>query len=149
VTLANTSFDLAIGLRGDSEGGDLKFGSGNAIVSIVKRSFDPSIGNVEVTLVSIPSTRRPGVIAVVVPRDGVDFARGFTFPLPGLVAETTASETVAMTTMDGNPMPNWIQYVPGSKSFAVTVEPTRVLPQQVMVRIGSQFWIVRITQRDR
>ena len=149
ITWSTDSLASGISLRGDSDGGDLKFGSGKSMLSIVRRSNDPSIGNVEVVLVSLPSSRRSGVIAVTVPRGGIDYSQGFTFPLPQLVADSATAEIVAVAAMNGGPMPSWLQYIASSKSFMVTTDPFAILPMQVQVKIGNQPWIIRVTQRDR
>ncbi|HEX2584609.1 MAG TPA: YDG domain-containing protein, partial [Steroidobacteraceae bacterium] len=108
---------------------------------------DTQLGDVEVQLVSIPSTRRGGVISVSVPDGSDQYAQGFAFSLPRLVADTANGETVSLMTMSGGPIPDWLQYEPSTKTFVISNSPSVVLPMQVQVRIGNQSWVIRINKR--
>jgi hypothetical protein len=87
------------------------------------------------------------VISVSVPDGSDQYAQGFAFSLPRLVADTANGETVSLMTMSGGPIPDWLQYEPSTKTFVISNSPSVVLPMQVQVRIGNQSWVIRINKR--
>jgi hypothetical protein len=100
-----------------------------------------------VSLVQPATAKVPGIVSVSVPERMVSSGEGFSFPLPNeLVAAATAGR-VHVTLMNGEPLPSWLRYVRGPKTFVATAMPAGALPMDVMARIGAQSWTVRITVR--
>jgi hypothetical protein len=67
--------------------------------------------------------------------------------LPEELVAAAAAGRVRATLMNGGPLPSWLRYVRGSKTFLVSAMPAGALPMDVLVRIGAQSWTVRITVR--
>ncbi|MES1189995.1 MAG: YDG domain-containing protein [Steroidobacter sp.] len=149
---ADTSTDQVIAAPVNTVGGRMAPSTvlpGVFVVMPGLSAHDQLLGDISVQLISIPSSRRSGVIAVTVPDSSDEFAQGFSFTLPQLVADTATLDTVSISTMSGGPVPDWLQYVPATKTFIVSNSPSVVLPLQMQIRIGNQPWIIRVNKRQR
>jgi hypothetical protein len=102
---------------------------------------------VTVSMVRPATAQQPGMVTVSVPEEIVWSGKGFGFALPtSLVGAATAGD-VQVTLMNGGPLPSWLRYLPGSKTFTATSVPKGGLPIQVLVRIGAKNWTVLISKR--
>jgi hypothetical protein len=105
-------------------------------------------GLVTVSLVRPATAQLPGLVSVSVPEAIVSSGKGFSFPLPTVLAEAAAAGgEVRVTRMNGRRLPSWLRYVPETKTFVSTALPAGALPLEVLVRIGTERWTVRIAAR--
>lgn len=107
-------------------------------------------GSVTVSLVQQPTTLSNGMVTVTVPKDTATSGSGFSFPLPEQLAQAataTASTAITVTTLKGDPLPAWLQFVPESNTFVASAVPDGAFPIQVVVIIGGQSTIVVISER--
>ena len=100
---------------------------------------------ISVSLVREPSAQTTGVINVFVPKEMATSGAGFSFPLPAQVAAETEGSNIRVTTLDGNNLPNWLKYLPDTKTFVSTAVPDGAFPFSVLVTVGSQRTTVAIS----
>lgn len=97
-----------------------------------------------VTLVREPIVTASGLVFVSVPRDTVVRGEGYNFPLPAKIAQSITGQ-VQVTTLEGAPLPSWLNYSPDTKSFTASAVPNAALPMQVILTIGEQQTIILIS----
>ena len=108
----------------------------------------PNRGGIYVSLVRQPSVNESGASSVSLPKDTVAMRKGFSFPLPAKIAETISNQsTLQITTLEGTPLPSWLNYAVDSKSFTVSAIPDGVLPMQVLLTIDQQQTVMVIYER--
>ena len=99
-------------------------------------------------LVRPASGQQAGIIVVSVPKDMATAGSGFTFPLPAQVADIAVGNVpVRVTTLTGGQLPDWLRYIPETKSFLASAVPDGAFPIQVLVSIGGQTMTVVISER--
>jgi len=102
---------------------------------------------VVVSLVRESSTQVGGIITVLVSKDAATTGSGFTFQLPAQIADTvTATTSVVVTLLSGDPLPDWLRFVPETNSFVANAVPVGAFPLQVVVSIGGQHMTVVISE---
>ena len=101
-----------------------------------------------VALVRAPVRTQGGLVTVSVPAALATGAAGFTFPLPAALVEAAAAsrEQVVASTTTGSPLPSWLTYDNGSKTFTATAAPAGSLPMRVLLTIGVQQAVIEISQ---
>ena len=87
-----------------------------------------------------------GVVTVVVPAQIAAAGQGFSFSLPAAMTDAAESGNARATRMNGGALPAWLGYARDNKTFFVGAIPGGAFPIEVLVRIGTQRWSVRITQ---
>ncbi|HYW58864.1 MAG TPA: YDG domain-containing protein, partial [Polaromonas sp.] len=102
---------------------------------------------VSVTTVREATDQERGVVSVALAGAVTKGGMGFQFSLPaGLLALVAASDApVQATTLVGKPLPAWLRYDPGSRSFVATAVPAGALPLQILVNVGSRSAVVTIS----
>jgi hypothetical protein len=137
----------------------LGFGAGTPIAATASNVYDASSGSgtlvdtassdlITVSLDQPATAQFPGAVSVSVPERIVASGQGFSFPLPAALAAAAAGGSVQVSLQDGGPLPSWLLYVPGSRTFiAAATMPAGALPVQTVVRIGDQRWTLSIIER--
>jgi hypothetical protein len=105
-------------------------------------------GDVTVSLVRPATAQLPGIVSVSVPKQIASLGKGFSFPLPAELIEAASAGSVQVTLMSGKRLPSWLKFVRGTKTLVATAMPAGALPIDVLVRIGTQSWMVQITERS-
>ena len=107
----------------------------------------PTYAEVQVTLVRDAVPEQDGLVHVRVPRAVIEAGGGFRFPLPATLIEQGVDDaSIQITTLNGQPLPSWLRYQPGSHSFVAAALPLGALPMQLLVRIGQRQWIVVVEE---
>ena len=74
---------------------------------------------------------------------------GFSFQLPAQVsAGIAANVPVAVTALDGKPLPSWLRYDNALRTFTARNVPDGGLPLRVIVNVGSLTYVVEIVDAN-
>lgn len=68
----------------------------------------------------------------------------FSFPL----SKEAAGGTPIITMPDGKPVPNWLQYKPGSETIVANNVPVGGLPLKISVSVGGKIYTVVISAQQ-
>ncbi len=82
-----------------------------------------------------------------VPSELAASTNDFSFQLPAELAAAAAGNQVRVTREDGGSLPDWLRYVAGTNSIAISTVPPGSLPLSLSVRIGARQWLVVIEER--
>ena len=112
-------------------------------------SAGPAGDGISVVMTLEPTALQPGAVSVSVPKDMASSGAGFSFPLPGPLAEAARSGgSVAVTTLAGAPLPGWLVFNPQSLVFTASAVPDGAFPMQVLVVIGDWRVVIVISERE-
>jgi hypothetical protein len=86
--------------------------------------------------------------AAVVYAKRVESATALRLPLPPDLAKQvpSAAGSVTVTTVSGKPLPGWIRYDAGSRSFIVYDAPSGALPMEVAITVKGKRTVLRISE---
>jgi hypothetical protein len=74
---------------------------------------------------------------------------GFSFSLPAQIAEQAAGTSgIQVTTASGQPLPDWLRFIPETHSFVATAVPDGAFPLQVIVAVGATRTTVVISEKS-
>jgi hypothetical protein len=92
-----------------------------------------------------------GIITVSVPKETATSGSGFTFLLPAQLLESSAGRNavIRVTNLAGGPLPQWLRFVPESRTFVASAVPDGAFPVQVIVTIDTQRTTVVISERGQ
>ena len=104
---------------------------------------------ITVSLESMPNTSQNGIIVVSVPRDNATSGEGFSFSLPKQLNEMAQkTNTPAKVTMtSGEALPSWLEFDAETMSVKSGAVPTGAYPIEVSVSVGSDTFIVVISEK--
>ena len=102
-----------------------------------------------VTLVREPSVQNSGVITVSVPKGMAMAGSGFGFVLPAELFVGASTTTPAIvTTLERDPLPDWLQFNPETRAFNARAVPEGAFPFQILVTIAGKSTNVVISERS-
>jgi hypothetical protein len=131
------------GIAGSSDAGGANAPAGFDAGQVTGVRGGADAEHVSVSLLRAASSNVEGLVAVLVP--ALASAQGFSFPLPAALADAAAQGDVHVTLASGAPLPDWLRYLPATRSFvAAAAPPAGALPIEVVVEIGERQWIVSI-----
>ncbi len=88
------------------------------------------------------------MVTVSVPRETATSGAGFKFPLPDQVHESAgAGAPILVTTQSGSPLPAWLHFDAGTRTFVASAVPDGGLPIQVVVTVAGRTSTIVISER--
>lgn len=94
------------------------------------------------------SANQSGLITVAVSADAAKPGSSFSFSLESHVPTAAAANTdVRVTQVDGKPLPEWLRYEAGTKTFVATTVPPGAFPLQLKVGIGGVETLMVINEK--
>ncbi len=103
---------------------------------------------VSVVVNRTPSATQTGVIQVQVAPEVIAAGKSFSFALdPHAVAGHAADAPVKISQMDGNPLPTWLRFDPGNKTFVASDIPAGAFPLQLKVAVGNTESVMVIQEK--
>jgi hypothetical protein len=103
---------------------------------------------VSVVVNRAPSATQTGVIQVQVAPEVIATGKSFSFALdPNAVAGHAADAPVKISQMDGKPVPSWLRFDPGSKTFIANDVPAGAFPLQLKVAVGNTESVMVIQEK--
>jgi len=106
----------------------------------------PSAG-VRIDVMERPAANLAFRLDVSLPTEMVTAGQGFTFELPASVKSLVqADSTVQITLANGDPLPDWLQFMSSQLSFEAMRLPPNALPLQLIMQIGQETVQVVISQ---
>jgi len=127
---------LVITLPSGSDSGALRF------VTTSPASAPP-------VLVARGETGGDGVILVAVPKSVVTSGGDFSFALPAAMAEAALDAPFQVSTVDGQPLPSWLQYVSSRQTFVASSMPAGAFPMELVVTIGLHRSTIVISEQTQ
>lgn len=95
-----------------------------------------------------PSPTQTGVIQVQVSSDVAAPGKTFSFEMdPHAVAGHAPDAAVKISQMDGKPLPNWLRYDTGNKTFTASDVPASAFPLQLKVMVGNTESVMVIQEK--
>jgi hypothetical protein len=88
-----------------------------------------------------------GQVIVSVPEEVVSSGETFSFVLPSSVTDGATKAKVRVTLVNGKRLPNWLKYIPATRTFVATAMPNGALPLDVLATLGSEKTVVSIVER--
>ncbi|NTW52673.1 MAG: hypothetical protein HGB22_08805, partial [Chlorobiaceae bacterium] len=109
------------------------------------------MGRLTVTLVIESTGNGSGLIQVTIPADMLRPGSMLTFALPEeVISALTLRGGVEIVTLEsGAPLPSWLSYDSGRKSFTIVDAPEGGLPVKALVTLGDMSWVVDISVQGR
>jgi hypothetical protein len=94
------------------------------------------------------SANQAGLITVAVSAEVAAPGSSFSFSLESHVPTAAAANIdVRVTQMDGKPLPDWLRYEAGTKTFVATTVPPGAFPLQLKVGIGGVETLMVINEK--
>jgi hypothetical protein len=93
------------------------------------------------------STNQAGLITVAVSAEAATPGSSFSFSLESHVPTAAANTDVRVTQVDGKPLPDWLRYEAGTKTFVATTVPPGAFPLQLKVGIGGVETLMVINEK--
>jgi hypothetical protein len=94
------------------------------------------------------SANQAGLITVAVSAEAATPGSSFSFSLDSHVPTAAAANTdVRVTQVDGKPLPDWLRYEAGTKTFVATTVPPGAFPLQLKVGIGGVETVMVINEK--
>ncbi|MDP1742002.1 MBG domain-containing protein, partial [Polaromonas sp.] len=95
------------------------------------------------TMLREPTGQQAGSASVTVSSAPDGSGSGFRFSLP---ADLLGGGPLQATTPTGAPLPDWLRFDPGSRSFVATGAPAGALPVQIRVSAGDRSLVLTISE---
>jgi hypothetical protein len=111
--------------------------------------MESQLGDVEVTLVSAPSTQNQGLITVVLPKGSVQETTEIVIFISEQVGEFAAglaASDVTVSLPNNLPLPSWIRYSAIENAFILKAVPNGALPMLVAMTFKDVRFLVRISE---
>lgn len=99
-------------------------------------------------MLTAPTNQTTGRVAVMLPPGTVGKGSNLQIPLPQTITTRAQQTNAAVTaTLENNqPLPNWIRFDPGLKTFTITANAQVKLPIALAVSVGSQRSIITVSE---
>lgn len=109
----------------------------------------PSAG-LRIDVMERPAANLAFRLDVSLPTEMVTAGQGFTFELPASVKSLVQTDTtVQITQSNGDPLPDWLQFMSSRLSFEAMRLPPNALPLQLIMQIGQERVQVMISQTGK
>ena len=99
----------------------------------------------EVDLLTPQSGSEPGLIGVSVPQSLWMPGAVFSFELPEQVKGAASGGDVAITLLDGTPLPSWLHYNPETMTFTATDVPQGAAGVKLLVKVNGKSWEIDVS----
>jgi hypothetical protein len=124
-----------------------------AIVPAASASADAARGkgsDVSV-IVARPATQgQSGLVTVIVSGEAASGGKGFAFALADHIpADVPKTTQVAVSQLDGKPLPDWLRYDPSTQKVIATAPPSGAFPIQIKASMGGVETIIMITEQPK
>ncbi len=98
----------------------------------------------------MPNTGQNGIIVVTIPKGSATSGEGLSFSLPKQLSETVQkTNTPAKVTMaSGEALPTWLEFDAETMSVKSGAVPTGAYPLEIFVSVGSDDFIVVISEKE-
>jgi hypothetical protein len=87
------------------------------------------------------------LISVAVSSEVAAPGSSFSFSIEPHVPAVAATAEVKVTQVDGKPLPEWLRYEAGTKTFVATTVPPGAFPLQLKVGIGGVETLMVINEK--
>jgi hypothetical protein len=102
---------------------------------------------VSISVAKPASNGQAGLISVAVSSEVAAPGGSFSFSIEPHVPAAAASAEVKVTQVDGKPLPEWLRYEAGTKTFVATTVPPGAFPLQLKVGIGGVETLMVINEK--
>jgi hypothetical protein len=109
-----------------------------------------SESDLTVSTVRPASLGQTGLVAVTVSTAAASAGKGFAFALSEhIAADLTKTARVAVTQLDGRPLPEWLRYDTGTQKVIATSPPPGAFPVQIKASVGGVDTVIVITEQPK
>jgi hypothetical protein len=102
---------------------------------------------VTISVAKPASSGQAGLISVAVSSEVAAPGSSFSFSIESHVPAAAATAEVKVTQVDGKPLPEWLRYEAGTKTFVATTVPPGAFPLQLKVGIGGVETLMVINEK--
>jgi hypothetical protein len=101
--------------------------------------------------VTRPATQgQSGLVTVTVSGEAASGGKGFAFALVDHIpADVPKTTQVAVSQLDGKPLPDWLRYDTGTQKVIATSPPPGAFPIQIKASMGGVETIIVITEQPK
>ena len=102
-------------------------------------------------IVARPATQgQSGLVTVIVSGEAASGGKGFAFALADHIpADVPKTTQVAVSQLDGKPLPDWLRYDPSTQKVIATAPPSGAFPIQIKASMGGVETIIMITEQPK
>jgi hypothetical protein len=122
-------------------------GSGSGSTQTASASGTKGGSAVSISVARPASNGQAGLISVAVSSEVAAPGGSFSFSIEPHVPAVTATAEVKVTQVDGKPLPEWLRYEAGTKTFVATTVPPGALPLQLKVGTGGVETLMVINEK--
>jgi hypothetical protein len=106
--------------------------------------------DVSVSVSRPASANQTGLVTVTVSAEAASTGKGFAFTLTEhLPAEAPKTAQVAVTQLDGRPLPEWLRYDAQTQKVVATAPPPGAFPIQIKANVGGVETVIVITEQPK
>ena len=111
----------------------------------------PATGSdLTVSTVRPASLGQTGLVTVTVSTEVTSAGKGFAFALSEhIAAEVPKTAQIAVTQLDGRPLPEWLRYDTGTQKVIATAPPPGAFPVQIKASVGGVDTVIVITEQPK
>jgi hypothetical protein len=121
-----------------------------AASSPAQTSSSTSGSDVTISAVRPATPAQTGLVAVTVSTEVSSSGKGFAFAISEHIpAEVPKTVQIAVTQLDGKPLPEWLRYDSGSQKVVATSPPPGAFPIQIKANMGGVETIIVITEQPK
>jgi hypothetical protein len=102
---------------------------------------------VSISVAKPATSGQAGLISVAVSSEVAAPGSSFSFSIEPHVPAAAATAEVKVTQVDGKPLPEWLRYEAGTKTFVATTVPPGAFPLQLKVGIGGVETLMVINEK--
>jgi hypothetical protein len=109
-----------------------------------------SSSDLTVSTVRPASLGQTGLVTVTVSAEAASAGKGFAFALSEhIAADVPKTAPVAVTQLDGRPLPEWLRYDTGTQKVIATAPPPGAFPVQIKASVGGVETVIVITEQPK
>jgi hypothetical protein len=123
------------------------FASGSGTTEGTNAGETKGSSAVSISVAKPASNGQAGLISVAVSSEVAAPGSSFSFSIEPHVPAAAATAEVKVTQVDGKPLPEWLRYEAGTKTFVATTVPPGAFPLQLKVGIGGVETLMVINEK--
>jgi len=132
------------------EGQTQKAVPAQAANTLVQTPASSGGADVSVSVTRVATTTQSGMVTVSVSADAASTSKGFAFALTDhMPADVPKSSQIAVSQLDGRPLPDWLRYEPETQKVVATSPPPGAFPMQIKANMGGVETVILITEQPK